>query len=197
MTKEQFKKLWTDRYPNSIPLSHVFKNDFPNRWFRIHSLPESKRYPDNEGEWGILLERQNEIITDVLGENAKIIVVTGGYHWEEYTVPDTLSEINSLKRLSLTSIDLVDLHEARPIEYDTGQFFRPFFCAEVWTRNHFDNILRDIAQDNLRAFFMAIEKDVVIAPYDGGMDLVLKDSRTRDHYKAKYHDWLSDREDGM
>ncbi|WP_449384898.1 DUF3885 domain-containing protein [Chitinophaga flava] len=42
------------------------------------------------------------------------------------------------------------------------------------------------AQDNLRAFFISIGKELVIAPYDGGIDFILKNSETRDSYKGKY-----------
>jgi hypothetical protein len=65
MTKEDFQNLWTLNYPDTIPISYRFKHDYSDRWFRIHSLPESKRYAENESEWEILLSRQNEIITDL------------------------------------------------------------------------------------------------------------------------------------
>ncbi|MDJ1503014.1 DUF3885 domain-containing protein [Xanthocytophaga agilis] len=67
MTKEQFTIFWSSTFPDTLPISHYFKYDYSDRWFRIHSLPESKRYADNEEEWNILLHRQNTIISDLLG----------------------------------------------------------------------------------------------------------------------------------
>ena len=69
MTKEQFEKFWISTFPDTLPISHLFKFDYKDRWFRIHSLPKSKRYADNENEWEILLSRQNQIINDLLGGN--------------------------------------------------------------------------------------------------------------------------------
>jgi len=42
-----------------------------------------------------------------------------------------------------------------------------------------------------------VDKKIIIAPYDGGVDLILKDIETRNIYKQKYSDWLSQREDGL
>ena len=74
MTKEDFQKLWTLNYPDTVPISYLFKHDYTDRWFRIHSLPESKRYPEDENEWQVLLSRQNEIITDLFGLETQILI---------------------------------------------------------------------------------------------------------------------------
>ena len=71
------------------------------------------------------------------------------------------------------------------------------FSEQIWQSNKFDSILKDIADDQLRAFFISEEKKLIIAPYDGGVDLILKDTETRNIYKRKYSDWLSQREDGL
>ena len=59
-----------------------------------------------------------------------------------------------------------------------------------------EQFLREIANDNVRAFFISFGKKVMVAPYDGGVDFVLKDSLTKENYKNKYKQWLSEREDG-
>jgi hypothetical protein len=76
MTAEQFEIFWSSTYNDTIPIFHYFRYDFYDRWFRIHSLPESKNYAENETDWNILLDRQNKIITDIIGENSKIIIVS-------------------------------------------------------------------------------------------------------------------------
>jgi hypothetical protein len=45
--------------------------------------------------------------------------------------------------------------------------------------------------------FLSFEKNVIVAPYDGGVDCILKDVETRDYFKNKYKAWLSKREDGL
>jgi hypothetical protein len=197
MTNEDFKKLWTSRYPDSVPISFTFRHDYPDRWFRIHSLPESKRYPDNEDEWTILLHRQNTVITDILGKDSKLLILTGNYHFEGHTELHPIDDVDSIKEFSFNKLDNIDLHKLSPDEYDRGQVFRPIFCDATWSPRKFDNILRDIAQDSVRVFFVSVDSDTLIIPYDGGVDLILKDKPTRDKYKTKYTDWLSKRDDGL
>lgn len=55
----------SDKIP---PVGHMLRNNFSNQWFRIHSLPESKRYPDSEEETTLLLDRHVKVANEVLGE---------------------------------------------------------------------------------------------------------------------------------
>ncbi|SHN09347.1 hypothetical protein [Chitinophaga sp. CF418] len=197
MTAEEFKMFWISNYPETVPISHYFKHDYSDRWFRIHSLPESKRYADNDGEWSILLHRQNQIITDLLGENSNFLLVTGEYTMEGYTELHPLAEVGSLAQMPFISLTKMDLNKLSPGEYDPGAFYHPMFSVQIWVPKKFDNILREIAYDNLRTFFISIEKELMIAPYDGGIDFILKNSETRDFYKRKYSSWISSRQDGF
>jgi hypothetical protein len=197
MTKEHFQSFWTSRYPGTLPIPHSFRHDFADRWFRIHSLPKSKRYADNDKEWEILLTRQNTIITDILGDNSKILIVTGEYHHDENKELHPIAEVNSIKDLQLTNLDEIDLYKVSPEEYDHGQVYRPLFCEGIWQKNKYDKVLRDVANDEIRIFFVSVDNDILVGPYDGGVDFILKDSQTRDNYKTKYRDWLSSREDGL
>ena len=196
MTHDDFNRLWILNYPESVPISHIFKHDFVDRWFRIHSLPDSKRFADNDKDWCILLTRQNEIITDLLGDDSNVILVTGEYNWGERT-DHVVDEEEVYKKYSFSRLDNIDLYKLNPDDYDNGEIYRPVFAETVWTPNQHDKLLREIANDNTRAFFVSFDKNIIVAPYDGGVDIILKDSLTRDNYKNKYKDWLSFREDGL
>jgi len=197
MTAEDFKIFWNSSYPETVPISHYFKHDYPDRWFRIHSLPDSKRYADNDNEWNILLQRQNQIITDLLGENSNFLLVTGEYTMEGYTELHPLTEVDPISKIPFTTLAEIDLNNLSPDNYDPGAFYHPMFSEQIWEPKKFDNLLREIAYDNLRAFFVSIEKELMVAPYDGGIDFILKNSETRDFYKKKYSTWLSSRQDGF
>lgn len=121
MTKEEFHKQWTLYYPNTVPISYLFKTDLSTRWFRIHSLPDSKRYAENEEEWNILLKRQNEIITNLLEVDTTIFIVTGKYTPEEHTA-HLVNEEESLQSYDFLILDDIDLHRVYPEDYDDGQF---------------------------------------------------------------------------
>jgi hypothetical protein len=197
MTAQQFNAFWSSAYPASLPISHTFKDDYKDRWFRIHSLPGSKRYADNKEDWEILLGRQNEIITDLVGNNAEILFVTGDYYAEGVNELHPISAVKSIATIEFVSLDHIDLHKWDPIDNEAGEVFRPIFSEQTWQAGKFDNLLTDIADDQLKAFFVSIENNCIVAPYDGGMDIILQDTQTKDRYKAKYNDWLSAREDGL
>lgn len=195
MTKENFDNYWTSTYPKTVPLSHLFRHHYGERWFRIHSLPKSKRYPDNSDDWTILLKRQNKIITDLFGENAEVLLITGEYNWGQRKnyITDEEAVFKPYKFLRLDHIDLFKLNAE---EFDEGEIYRPSFAETIWIPHRHDTLLKEIAEDKTRAFFVSIDKEVIIAPYDGGIDFVLKDSDIRAYYKEKYREWLSEREDG-
>lgn len=75
-------------------------------------------------------------------------------------------------------------------------YFRHHY-ADRWFRIHsspesqHNALLKELADGQLRAFFVSIKHQLIVAPYDGGIDFILKDSQLRDTYQAKYQDWLS------
>lgn len=79
---ESFAKMWAAAFPDALPLAHLLKHQCTDCWFRIHSLPESKRYAENSEEYEMILSRQNEVATDILGENTKVYIIAGEYDWE-------------------------------------------------------------------------------------------------------------------
>ncbi len=197
MTKEEFQTLWTINYPETVPISYLFRQDYSDRWFRIHSLPESKRYAENENEWKILLSRQNEIITDLFGFDTPILILTGEYNWGDNTQIHTTDEEEILKPFSFVRLDNIELNQIDAEQYDEPEIYRPAFTQTIWKPNYHDKLLREIAIGNILAFFVSFEKNIIVAPYDGGIDFVLKDILTKKNHKNKYKQWLSEREDGL
>ncbi len=197
MTKEEFNNHWTKTFPKTNPISHLFKHDYSERWFRIHSLPESKRYAANDADWEILLSRQNEIITDLFGVDNTLLLVTGDYDLEDQKTIHVTDDEEIFKPFSFVRLDNIELNKIDAERYDESDIYRPAFAQTIWKPNYHDKLLREIANDNTRAFFVSFEKNVIVAPYDGGVDFVLKDSSTREKYQIKYKQWLSEREDGL
>ena len=91
----------------------------------------------------------------------------------------------------------IDLHKERPEEYEDEMYFDIYVKTEKWKNGNRDEILKAIADDEIRAMFVSTSRKCVIAPYDGGVDVIVDSTEKRDRLKAKYKDWLSDREDGM
>jgi hypothetical protein len=197
MNKGEFNKFWASRYDDSLPISHVFKRDYPERWLRIHSLPQSKRYAENEIEWRVLLNRQNTIISDIFGENIKVFLMTGAYS-DRMILKSWNGKVHHvLKDYVFTKLAEIDLHSHSAEFFEEDVFYTPEFTEIDWKVDRYNDLLKAIANDELRAFFVSPEKNVIIAPYDGGLDIILKDVETRNYYKLKYNEWLSVRSDGL
>lgn len=197
MTPDQFEDFWALTYPETLPIQHLLRYNYSDKWFRIHSLPHSKRYADTEEEWRNLMSRQNIAITDVLGNNSKVLLVTGDYNYNEPNAIHITEQEPDFLPFSFQRIGSIDLHKLSPDQYLKGEVHRPAFTEIVWKPHVHDNLLKSIADDKVRAFFVLLNHKAIVAPYDGGIDFILKDIETRDQYKEKYRDWLSERKDGL
>lgn len=194
MTESGFIDYWKKEYPEALPINHELKWVYRDRWFRIHSLPESKRYADSPEEYKIILHRQNQLINDLIGEETEVVILFGLY---------STDTINNDKHEELTDFGefqkvlTIDLHTTRPEEYEDRVYFDIFAKVENWENESRNNLLKAIVDDEIRAMFVCPSKKCIIAPYDGGVDIIVDSSEKRDLLKSKYKDWLSDREDGM
>jgi hypothetical protein len=177
MDKVTFLKFWNKKFPGTSPINYLFDQTLNNRWFRIHSLPESKRYAQNDTEYQIIFDRQNMLIADLIANNEKIKIVIN------------FIEINSplFEKYNLSNIGVFVDNEGETV-------YQSFIFEIKWQKNIINDVLKAIADDQIRAYI--IGKNSLISPYDGGMNIYLKDTETRDYYKNKYKNWLSSREDG-
>ena len=195
-----FSIFWNKHWPESVPLGHHLREDYPNRWFRIHSLPESKRYADDTNQWKILLYRQNTLITDLLGTNANFYLVTGRYYClNQEVLGRKYHELDCFKNWNLRESEAINLSVRYPKDYDEedGIHFVPATMIQTWKANVFDDLLMTIADDVIRAVFLSITKEVAVCPYDGGVDCIVENSDQVGKYKNKYHNWLSEFESGL
>lgn len=193
MTENEFIDYWNREFPESLPINHELKYVYPDRWFRIHSLPESKRYAENESEYQIIFNRQNTLINDLFGDNSGIITSFGLY--TEDLSNDNYKELNEFWEFD--KVQTISLHKERPNEYEDEMYFDIYIKADQWKMNSKNEILKAIADDEIRAMFICPSKDCIIAPYDGGVDIIVDSTEKRDELKQKYRDWLSEREDGL
>jgi hypothetical protein len=195
MTAAEFNAEWNRVYPGvAIEPQLISLKGRP--WFRIHSLPASKRYADTQAEWDILLSRHNRIFNDLFGVGSTIHLVTGEYFHEGFTELHPISSVAIAEEIQLTSLETVDLQDVSAT-YEKGQVYRPMFATITWADHGSDAILKAFANDELDGFFVSFQAETIIAPYDGGIDFSMKDEASRDHWKSTYRDWLSPRPDGM
>lgn len=176
MTKKSFLKFWNSHYPNTIPVQYLLKNYFTDKWLRIHSLPQSKRYPENEQEWKELFDRQFKALNYFLYEN------------EPYTL--LINSIDSSHFL----FDHFKFKNIGVFVHDETTF-QSFVATQKKDRIGIEIVLKEIAEDKIRGFF--ITPKGLFAPYDGGVDMIFENSEKRNQMKLVFKNWISPREDGL
>ncbi|MEM7570586.1 MAG: hypothetical protein AAF337_12405, partial [Pseudomonadota bacterium] len=61
-------RYWKTHFPDTAPVGWDLRARLEGRWVRFHSLPGGKRYPENDKERSIVLERANLLARAVLGD---------------------------------------------------------------------------------------------------------------------------------
>jgi len=191
MLKEEFNHFWKSNFKETIPLNFTFRTTYSKRWLRIHSLPNSKRYAENEIELKTVLERQNSVISNSFSENEEIYIVKSEFYVSNIKDDDFHEDLN------FEEVDIVNLKSYFVGEYDSDDKLSIQVFKTKWKRNYFNNLLVDIANDVYMIFFVSLNKPIIFAPYDGGMDIVYQDENQRNNYTIKYKDYLSERNDGL
>jgi hypothetical protein len=198
MNADQFSAFWQATYPAAGPLSYRFRHTYPERWLRIHSLPAGQRYPNSSQDWQVLLARQNAVLAELLSPGEAVLLLTGEYDFAAVRslVPWQYHPPMALQTLCFTTLPSFPLVQLAPDPHDASGYepndlFHPVLAQISWRLGGWDALLREMALDEWRAFFVVPAQPLLIAPYDGGLDLVFPDSATRERYKAHFAVWLS------
>ena len=197
MNATKFYSFWQLHFPNCPPVAYLFRYELADRWFRFHSLPESKRYAENEKESAELLNRQNTALLDMIGVERDCVLVSGSYSSEvpAETVCPALNRFDFREFLRLST------QEFNPMELQPDQeeeYLYLSFAMHKLRLGSLDEILLCVADEKIVNFFIVdTKRERIFAPYDGGVDVVLKDSKERDAFKEKYKAWLSNHPQGL
>lgn len=194
MPDDTFRATWRRHYGDCPPVGFLLRESYPDRWFRIHSLPASKRYPESAAELSILLARHNALAADILGEDAPCVVVTN----PEYNGATTTRPRGARQLAALGLQPLMTIAADKPIEGGTPWWISLEAARLAWRSRSLDDLLTDVANHLLAPFvIMAESSGRVYAPYDGGADLFLESPADRDQLKEKYAAWLSPDPSGL
>jgi hypothetical protein len=119
-------------------------------------------------------------------------MVTGEYNWGDNRQIHITDEEEIFKPFSFVQLDTIELNKIDTAQCNEPTIYKAAFTQIIWKPGYHDKILREIANDNIRAFFISFDKNVIVAPYDGGIDFILKDILIKENYKNKYSQWLSE-----
>lgn len=190
---EELAKFWASEFDNFAPEAHNLKHEYKSRWVRFHSLPESKRYPENEDEYLEILRRHNLVLQELCGNGSKVLVVLPEY--SEEIVPSRPEP--ALLKLFSTSEPWCTLkcHE----DDDDYESYWHFHAAEIeFTGSELNSLFRMVANDEVgNTMIICPSKGIVFHPYDGGADVVLASAEERDRLKEQHREWLSSHPEGF
>ncbi|VAW36449.1 hypothetical protein MNBD_GAMMA01-192 [hydrothermal vent metagenome] len=190
--KIDFNTYWQKEFSEFLPFCHSLKYNYPDRWFRIHSLPNSKRYADTKDEYQTIINRQNQLFDTVIGERTNIMLVFAICTYD--VTNENYAKIIDYKEFR--KIKTINLSQTEPENYEDNIFLDIYVKYTRWHKNEYNKILKAIADDKVRFLFVCPSKNRIIGPYDGGVDVIMENEVARDKMKIKYKNWLSNREDG-
>ena len=186
-------EYWTRNFGDTLPVAHILREECKPRWFRIHSLPDSKRYPEDDGERKILLERFNAIVAEFADEGSQLELLTT--NWSISPFPENLDAEFMQLEIKAEAWRSVAMHE---LEGDPEPYYWQIFRSSLsWHRSVLDRVIRLVADDRLaNVMVLDASSNWFLHPYDGGLDIICDSSQTRDKLASKYQDWRSSRSDG-
>lgn len=181
MISSTFYKLWRNAFGDTAPIGYQLKDIFTERWLRVHSLPESKRYANSKEEYAIMMNRQNEIIGTILGNDDPIIFLTRSY--------DATNKLHDQVTtwIPIKSKGIID-NESKC----------QFYLAVIsWELDKYNHMLRTVADGETNLLLISFPKHRIIHLYDGGIDIILENSTMVPYFKNKYKNWLSNHPNGL
>lgn len=189
---------WNKNFDGAFPIDFQFKYYLNKRWFRIHCLPESKRYAENSADYKVVKERQNTILKDLICEPSEIVYLIGFFSFKEKVKPDLVTDLGVFQHFMS-----IDIHKNQNIipfgPYYEGDCYETYTLSSDINLDKLSKTLIDLANDTFdyRFSFVDFHKGRIVMPYDGGMDIIMENEEARNSAKLKYGVWASKREDVM
>jgi hypothetical protein len=186
---------WDRCFPNCEPIGHHMRAAFPERWVRFHSLPRSKRYPEDEAEYAEVLARHNTILGELAPPGSQVVLVTTGYS-ESPEPSRSYAEVVAFNP-DAVPWRTVAMHRVEE-GFDEPSYWHLFASAWEWQPSAFHSLVRLVANDEVaNILVVSPECRWVLHPYDGGMDVITESREVRRLLRDKYAAWLSARADGL
>lgn len=187
-TANDFQKLWRKAFGELPPLGYFLRKAVPERWTRFHSLPESKRYAKNDDEKAIIRDRANTLGDQIFGDRKPIWLAAVYRLLEENTHPEFFNTF---------AMEPAFTWEGKTTFEEDHTQLTIYAAPTIWRSGSFDELFDDIAVDREQAFFFDPSNNTVLAPYDGGFDLIGRDVLQRLNFERKFQGWMSKRSDKM
>jgi|SRR5882724_2512779 len=184
---------WNARWSPCPPIGHDLRHTHADRWIRFHSLPESKRYAQDEGEYVIVLQRHNTVLEELFaGGN----VHTTTCAWSDSPQPPARSGLD--RRLHPAGRYWTSILTADDPDPEFRVYTHLYTSTARWKAGSIDPLLRAVADDQTAGVIIAdTGLNRLYHPYDGGADVILTTTAERDQLRQQHYDWLSSHPAGL
>lgn len=182
-----FERWFREHFGASAPVGYCLRADHSDRWLRLHSLPESKRYAKDDAERAEVRRRAWAAASEVLPAGSLIWLVVPYYEEE-------------LKREPLDQSLSLRFERIRPYEHDLLEVPLVAHVAQTtWPHAAFDQLIDKFAKYlGPHPVWFSQTSGEVFAPYDGGIDLIVESPRRSEALQSVFPlDWFSKHASGL
>ena len=173
----------TAKFSDTYPVAFAMRVAHPDTWFRIHSLPDSKRYPESDADWDILISRHRRLSSAVMGGSGRCRI-----HYSLFADADFPSSISPS----------LDWRASSAIPFDDEQKVFTKTTEADWSFDTFLPWIRMRSEDELAWIaFHSLDTDAIYSPYDGGADIFSTDDRFLSDIKTEFSKWASPQPAGL
>jgi hypothetical protein len=177
--------LWEENWPDCSKVPYELPA-VQDRWIRLHTLPESKRYAETPDEYEIILARHNTVLAELV-TGPEILLVTTDY--------SSLQEPKPIRSPQMSAAQPGGAHWVSICtddELGSESWLHLYVSRMQWSVACLDPVLRQVADDEMaNVVVMSTDLRWLYHPYDGGVDVLLPSTRERDALKARHCEWLS------
>ena len=175
-----FLPLWRGVFDACPPIGFALRETHFERWTRFHALPGSKRYAETPAERAEYRARANRLAEEVLGAPAPISISTARFG-NDPPEPDGPEH-----RLRLAPVlTWVEPEDDPEDERGIGVHAGPF----DWRPGSLDALFDEIGADQVSAVLFSPRRETLLAPYEGGFDVLLPDPQALARLQARHPDW--------
>jgi hypothetical protein len=195
---EMLTRQWMGLWPTCRPVGHELRACAPERWVRFHSLPESKRYAENEREYDELVRRHHAVLTDLaagtdaLGADELLVLSTA---WSGSAA--RAGRDPGLRALLPDAVYWTAVGCER--DDDGFEYWTHVYVSSAsWRSGELAPLLRFVADDCTRDVILtARDLSWLYHPYDGGADVIAASAQERDILRKRHPRWLSAHPTGL
>jgi hypothetical protein len=194
---DKVNSAWESICGNFPPVAHLLKFEFNDSWIRFHALPDSKRYPDSEGDLKSIIEFHNSILSNFYQFNDVAYLITTVYIED----PDSsrFREIPDIEQIdpNYSFWKTVSLHEVEN-DPDFPNYWNAFASEWKWENGIFDGIFTCVANDRLfNVLIVSPKSGLIYHPYDGGCDIISNDSIAINRIIEKFTNHIPKNSNGL